>query len=482
MLELDGLTKRYGSLVALDAVSATFQAGEVHAVLGENGAGKSTLVSLIAGFVQADNGTIRLDGKPIPSGNPMACKRLGIEMIHQHFTLIPAFTVRENLALGRLGTLWGRLSLRDQAASSLAVAARLGWEIDPEAKIKDLPVGVQQRIEILKALGGDAKVIIFDEPTAVLSPEEVAELIGTLHKLRDEGKIVILIAHKLSEVMSAADRVTVLRRGNWVASAAKGEFTSEKLAEWMVGEVPNLERTSSDTTFEGSLKVRDLVVNGDRGAEAVRKVSFEVQRGQILGIGGVDGNGQLELAEALAGIRSSSSGTVEFDAEIDGDPKVAYIPQDRHDDGLALGMSILDNLLITGFRERELTTGPFLSIRRVFAWAQGLIERFKIKASGPRERISALSGGNQQKVVVSRSLYRIPDLLIAASPTRGLDFRSTEYVQNQIRSAKEAGAVVVLFSTDLDELSLLADRVLFLSRGELVEASGAASLVGGKSA
>ncbi|MGV3618197.1 MAG: ABC transporter ATP-binding protein [Fimbriimonas sp.] len=478
-LEVREVTKRYGRLVALDRVTASFGPGEIHAVLGENGAGKSTLMAVMAGFVAPNSGTVTLDGNEIPLGRAFDCKRLGIEMIHQHFTLVPAFTVAENLALARLDGLNQMARIEDRARPSLDAAERLGWRIDPKAPVRDLAVGAQQRLEILKALGGDAQVLIFDEPTAVLAPDEVEDLFRVLRTLRDEGRVVVLIAHKLSEVLAIADRVTVLRRGAVVATALRGEVDEARLATWMVGEMP-ARTAKSETRPEGAagLTVEGLVVEGDRREEAVRGVSFEIHRGEVFGVGGVDGNGQFELAEAIAGVRPTAKGTVRWEGE---PPTVGYIPQDRQHDGLALGLSVQENLLIGGYRRPEFRRGPLLRTDRITAWARRLIERFAIKVDGPRTRVAALSGGNQQKVVVSRTLDASPPLLVAVNPTRGLDFRSTEFVHNQIRDARDRGAAVLLVSTDLDELFSLSDRTAFMSRGQLTVGDDARALLGGKS-
>jgi ABC-type uncharacterized transport system ATPase subunit len=480
MLEVRNIGKRYGRVVALENVSATFRPGEIHAVLGENGAGKSTLMSVMSGFASPDSGTVELDGKAIPLGRAFDCKRLGIEMIHQHFTLVPEFTVAENLALARLDGLWEGVRVTERAAPSLAAAKRLGWPIEPEAKVRTLPVGVLQRLEILKALGGNAQVLILDEPTAVLSPEEVLDLFRVLRQLRDEGRIVILIAHKLSEVLAIADFVTVLRRGRFVASASRAEVDEKVLAAWMVGEMPLLPEAGSDGKFGAAgLSVHDLTVLGDRGEKAVRGVSFDVRSGEVLGIGGVDGNGQIELAEAVAGVRKFS-GRVEWGGRpvAVSAPRVGYVPQDRQIDGLAMGMSVEDNLLVGNDRQASLAKGAVLRSSAIRRWAAGLIERFEIRTSSAAARVAELSGGNQQKVVVSRTLDALPELLVVVNPTRGLDIRASVFVHTQILEARKRGAAVLLVSTDLDELVALSDRTVFLSRGELAEGSGAGALVG----
>lgn len=482
MLEVKGVTKQFGRVVALREVSVKFAPGEVHAVLGENGAGKSTLMGVMSGFVTPTEGEATLDGSAIPLGRAFECRRAGIEMIHQHFTLVPEFTVEENLALARLSRLTERAEVSKRARGSLDIAESLGWSLDPKANVKDLSVGEQQRLEILKALGGQARVLILDEPTAVLSGDEIEDLFRVLRKLREEGKIIVLIAHKLSEVLEVADQFTVLRKGEWIATAARANVSAEQLATWMVGELPEKKSDVLLPTILGpGLKVNGLGVNGERGERAVRNVSFSVQKGEILGIGGVDGNGQIELAEAVAGIRPMESGEMVWADGKDPLAKIptGYVPQDRQIDGLALNMSIEENLLIGRTRFDGLTRGPFLSPTKIRKWAVGIIEKFQVRSSRPTQRLSSLSGGNQQKVVVSRTLDRHPELLVVVNPSRGLDFKATEFVHDQIRNARDNGAAVLLFSTDLDELYSLSSRHLFMSRGSLVEDIGALSLVGG---
>jgi general nucleoside transport system ATP-binding protein len=482
MLEVKGVTKRFGRVVALHSVSVQFSPGEIHAVLGENGAGKSTLMGVMSGFVTPTEGEVTLDGVTIPLGRAFECRRSGIEMIHQHFTLVPEFTVEENLALARLTRLSDRAEVPKRAHGSLEIAHDLGWSLDPKAKVRDLSVGEQQRLEILKALGGQARVLILDEPTAVLSGDEIEDLFRVLRKLRDEGKIIVLIAHKLSEVLGVADQFTVLRKGEWIATAPRADVSAEQLATWMVGNLPETKSNIKQrSTLGPGLKVDGLGVNGERGERAVRNVSFTVQKGEILGIGGVDGNGQIELAEAVAGIRRVESGEMVWADGKDSLTKIptGYVPQDRQIDGLALNMTIEENLLIGRTRFESLTFGPFLSPTKIRKWAVSIIDKFQVRSSGPNQRLSSLSGGNQQKVVVSRTLDRHPELLVVVNPSRGLDFKATEFVHEQIRNARDKGAAVLLFSTDLDELYSLSSRHLFMSRGSLVEDIGALSLVGG---
>ena len=465
ILTLRSVSKRYGAVHALSDVSAEFELGEIHAVLGENGAGKSTLMGILGGFITPDSGEILGKGVCWPVGHPSDVRRAGLTMVHQHFTLVPEFTVAENLALSGMKGLAKGLNVGKISRPALELAQDLNWNFDESAKTRLLPVGVQQRVEILKALAEDPQILVLDEPTAVLSPDEVEDLFRVLRQLKARGKAVILIAHKLSEVMAIADRVTVIRRGKWIASAPIEEVNPTQLAAWMVGEETNVTAgVPSISTSEQFLSTQDLVVLGDRGESAVRKASFNVARGEIFGLGGVDGNGQVELAECLVGVRPLKSGSLTLP---DG-ARIAYIPQDRQVDGLALSMSVVDNLLVSGHRKPALRTGMFLSPLKVRRWAEGLIQRFGIKVGSPVDPVKSLSGGNQQKVVVSRALADPPDLIVAVNPTRGLDIGATTYVHEQIRAAAAGGAAVVLISTDLDELAALASTRAFLSRGEIV--------------
>jgi general nucleoside transport system ATP-binding protein len=480
-LEATQISKRFGTVRALDRVSVSFARGEIHAVLGENGAGKSTLMDVLSGRLSPDGGSVAINGVPENLKSPAHARMLGIAMVHQHFMLVPAFSVEENLALANLHNLASATPRRVLAERSLASAHELGWELDPRARTSELPVGVQQRTEIVKAVGSDASILIFDEPTAVLSPQEVQDLFRVLKALRGGGKAVILIAHKLSEVLSVADRVTVLRRGVKVAEAAIADVDERQLAEWMVGELPTPNVPLGASTKTPSLVVSDLVVTGDRGERAVNAISFSIAPGEILGFGGVDGNGQVELAEALSLVRKHSAGSLEWNREklADTNATISYIPQDRREDGLALSMSIEDNLLIGGIGQRELSIGPFLISKRIRRWCIDLAHRFGVKMGSITDRVESLSGGNQQKIVVARTLSSQPDLLIAVNPTRGLDIQATGYVHEMILEAARAGAAVALFSTDIDELSALSSRTVFLSRGRIADILEPIALVGG---
>jgi general nucleoside transport system ATP-binding protein len=460
LLSVRGVSKSYGAVQALDDVSAEFYPGEIHAVLGENGAGKSTLMGMIGGFVVPDNGVIEFRGSPQILGKPFAVRNLGIRMVHQHFMLVSQLSVRENFALAEIEGGMRSLDANGLALSAFEKGRELGWEVDLDARAGELPVGVQQRIEILKALAGDAEVLILDEPTAVLSPSEVDELFGVLRKLRDQGKVVMLIAHKLSEVMAIADRVTVLRRGKFVSSCAIGGTNSSQLSNWMVGEFYSPNEWFPPESGDALVEAIDLIGRDDRGVRAVDEVTVTVGKGEIFGIGGVDGNGQVELAEILAGVRKIESGSLKLSG------KVAYIPQDRQHDGLALGMSIEENLLLGGI-PAEVRRGPFLVPGLVRNRAERLINEFGIKVGSASEQAGSLSGGNQQKIVVARTLSDAPEIVVAVNPTRGLDIKATAYVHDRLKEAAKHGAAVVLISTDTDELVELASRTMYLSRGKL---------------
>ena len=462
-LTVNQISKRFGTVEALRPVNVRFVPGEIHAVVGENGAGKSTLVNILGGFLEPTSGTIDVDGAALPFGDPIACKALGIEMIHQHFTLVGAFSAEENLALAATKSLWGPLDPRVFAETALRIGAELGWQIPRGVPASSLPVGVLQRIEILKALAADAKIILFDEPTAVLTPDEVLDLFGVIRKLRDSGKTVVIIAHKLSEVFAIADHVTVLRKGELILSSPITDVTPTSLAEAMVGDMPDAPVDGTRSVGEAVLGITALRVRGSQGNEAVREVDFAIRAGEVLGLGGVDGNGQVELAEAIVGVRPVAGGTIALGSDL----RVGYVPQDRQADGLALSMSILDNAWIEGIKRDDLTQGPFLLLRKGREWVRSLISRFQIKTPSMELPVGSLSGGNQQKVVVSRVLDQRPDLLVVVNPTRGLDLKAVEFVHQQIRVARDAGTAVLMISTDLDELAALSDRTMFLSRGEL---------------
>lgn len=456
MLTLSGITKRYGGLLALDGVSVEFAPGEIHAVIGENGAGKSTLMNVVGGFIAPDFGNGSLgESTRLPFGDPRLTRHLGIEMVHQHFMLVPEFTVAENLALSALTSLSGALDIESATSKHRALAAKLGWTLDFNARTGSLPVGTQQRVELLKSLAAGGSVIVLDEPTAVLSDEEVTELFRVLGELRDEGRAVVLVAHKLREVLAVADRITVLRNGRVVGSTPANDTTEHELQTWMTGEALSPTTSSSSNAGEICLEARGLHVSGDRGEPAIRGIDLTVRHGEVVGIGGVDGNGQVELAEAIVGIRSSRSTSLRRPEQI------GYIPQDRHADALALTMSIKENFLIGR------SAGPLLMPKAVTNDARSLIDKFNIKAQNINDSAGSLSGGNQQKIVISRVMERQPSLLVAVNPTRGLDFQATQFVHSAIGEAAQGGMAVLLISTDRDEIRHLATSALRIEGGRI---------------
>lgn len=478
-LVMQAIRKQYGATIALDGVDFEAHAGEIHALLGENGAGKSTLMQILAGLTRPDAGTISLNGARVALSSPSEARRLGIAMVHQHFTLVPAFTVAENLALDSPAQPFAGVRpypAKAVAARTLEYARDLGWDLPADAHVAQLSVGTQQRVEIVKALATEAPLLIFDEPTAVLSRNEVEELFEVLRRLKDAGKTVLLIAHKLAEILAVADRVTVLRRGRRVASVAVDQTNAEQLAAWMIGTAAPVDspRVARASSLSGSpaLAGAGIRIRGDRGETVLQDLALSVARGEIFGIGGVDGNGQTELAEALAGLRPFAAQSMRWEEqpfEPGAHPRVGYIPQDRRRIGLATAMTVADNLLFDAVREPEYRSGPFLRRRALSRLAQTLIQDFDIRTSGPDLPASALSGGNQQKIVVARALRAEPDLIVAMNPTRGLDIGATRFVHDRLRQARDRGAAVVLISTDLDELTALADRTAILADGGLTE-------------
>lgn len=472
-LKVIDVSKNFGSFQALRKVSMEFLPGEVHAVLGENGAGKSTLMNLIAGFLIPDHGEILWNQKQLPFGKPFEAKKLGIGMIHQHFTLVPKFSPRENLVLAKLERLSKKLNIRDDSQPSLDRAKELGWQIPDQKATAGLPVGDQQRIEILKSISSNERILIFDEPTAPLSKEEVSGLLGTIRSLAKEGRIVILIAHKLSEVMACADRVSVMRRGEVVGTMPISEATAEILTEMMIGEMPKVKPKLSSAKSSPGLQVAGLCVKSNWGDVAVRELSFGAMKGEIVGIGGVDGNGQIELSEALAGVRPKISGEIHFAGYQEmSEVQIAFIPGDRRREGLAIHMSIEDNMFIGGMKQNELVKNGILKPKKIKKWAKDLISSYDIRTESEEVIADSLSGGNQQKVVVSREFSRNPDLIVAVNPTRGLDVKATSFVYSKLLEARANGVAIVLISADMDELTELSDHIFFMSRGEKVDSIG----------
>ncbi len=477
LLELRGITKRFPGVVANDDIHLRVRRGEIHAVVGENGAGKSTLMKILYGLYQPDEGQILLHGAPTAIPHPRAALGLGIGMVHQHFMLIPRFTVAENVVLGSERAAWGILHPRRAEAEVAALCRRYGLALDPAAEVGGLSVGEQQRVEILKVLYRGAGLLILDEPTAVLAPQEVAELFANLRRLKEQGKTIIFISHKLQEVLEIADQITVLRRGRVVGSVPAAGTTRAGLAEMMVGRPVLLELQRPDTTpGEVRLAAEGLSVAGSRGRPAVRGVSFSVRAGEIYGLAGVEGNGQSELSEALVGLRPITAGRLLIAGrDATGlSPRevrllgVAHIPEDRHRRGLVLPMEVYENMILGHHFRPVFNRGPLLAAAEARAFAAERVKKYDVRVPSVRTPALALSGGNQQKAVVAREFSFEPRVLVAAQPTRGLDIGATEFVGQELLRAKERGMAVVLVSSDLDEVLALADRVGVMYNGELV--------------
>ncbi|WP_341529602.1 ABC transporter ATP-binding protein [Nostoc sp. UHCC 0302] len=464
-LRLDNITKCFGSFVANDNISFSIANGKIHAILGENGAGKTTLMNIISGLYQPDKGQIYLQEQPVKIPSPNTAINLGIGMIHQHFMLIPELTVTENIILGTENR-W-RLNLHQKQQEIAVLAQSYGLEIDPSVKVENLPVGTQQRIEILKVLYRQAKLLILDEPTAVLTPPEVESLMAILRQLAAVGNTIIFISHKLEEVMNLCDTVTVLRRGKVVATTTTKESTSQQLAELMVGrEVVLQVRKSLASPGKVILSVQDLQVVDERNVTAVDNISFQLRAGEILGIAGVDGNGQRELADAVVGLRTIKQGKIKFGYP----PKsaVGYIPEDRQKMGLVLQFSVAQNLILKAFKKLPFSRNFLLQREAIKNNAKSAMQEFDIRATGEDVQVSHLSGGNQQKVVLARELAGEPDLIVAMQPTRGLDVGATAAVHSQLLAERDRGAAILYISTELEELMAMSDRIAVIYRGKFL--------------
>src|SRR5919201_1675086 len=477
-LELRGITKRFPGVLANDHVDFDLRRREVHALLGENGAGKSTLMNILYGLYHPDDGEVRINGRAIRFHSSKDAIESGIGMVHQHFMLIPVMTVAENIVLANEPTEGGVFLDYDAAMKRVTELARtFKFSIDPRARVQNISVGQQQRVEILKALYRNADILILDEPTAVLTPQEAHELFEILKTLRDEGMSIIFISHKLNEVLEIADRITVLRRGKKIETLPREGATEAGLAKLMVGRevLLRVDKKPADPA-QPLLEVEDVHVLDDRGLPAVKGVSFTVRAGEILGVAGIDGNGQTELIDAITGLRRPQSGHVRLAGEdVTGatarrilDRGLSHIPEDRHLRGLVLDFTLAENIALHDYEKEPYSEHGFLVIRRWLARARQLLQRFDVRGGTPETRASALSGGNQQKVVLAREIERDPHVLVAAQPTRGLDVGAIEFVHRRLVEARDNGRAVLLVSLELEEILSLSDRTLVMYEGQIV--------------
>ena len=478
-VDMRGITKQFPGVLANDRVDFSVKQGEIHALVGENGAGKSTLMNELYGLVHPDSGEIHVNGKQVHIGGPRDAIALGVGMVHQHFMLIPVFSVGENIMLGREPVTGPDFYDRARARSEInELTKRYGLALDADARMGDLPVGLQQRAEIVKVLFRGANILILDEPTGVLTPQETKELFVVLRDLVKSGKTIIFISHKLKEVLDISDRITVMRRGRVVGHLVTRDTNEEEIATLMVGREVLL-RVDKQPAKPGAvvMTVENLTASSDRGVPALKGVSFELRRGEILGIAGVEGNGQSELMEVLAGTRRATGGKVllgdrditTMDARTERDAGVSYIPEDRRGTGLVLAFSIAENTILGREREPKFSWNQFvLKLVDIREWARRLVKQFDIRTPSIDVAARNLSGGNQQKVIVAREMGSEPKVLLAAQPTRGVDIGAIEFIHRQIVKERDAGAAVLLVSAELDEVRSLSDRIAVMYEGRIV--------------
>ena len=479
-IEMLHITKRFPGIIANDDITLQLRKGEIHALLGENGAGKSTLMSVLFGLYQPEEGEIHKDGKKVEIRNPNDANDLGIGMVHQHFKLVECFTVLDNIILGVEPTKNGFLQKTEARKKVLALSEKYHLEVDPDALIEDITVGMQQRTEILKMLYRDNEILIFDEPTAVLTPQEIDELMQIMKSLAAEGKSILFISHKLSEIMAVADRCSVLRKGKYVGTVETKDTTPEKLSAMMVGRDVNFKVDKKPAEpGEVVLDIKNMSVASKRHKnDAVHNVSLQVRRGEIVCIAGIDGNGQTEFVYGLSGLEPLKSGTITLDGKDLTRTSIrqksilgmSHIPEDRHKHGLVLDYSLEDNIVLQRYFEPEFTSrAGFLKRREIRAYAEKLIEQYDVRSGqGPVTAARAMSGGNQQKAIIAREIDKGPELLIAVQPTRGLDVGAIEYIHKQLVAQRDAGKAVLLVSLELDGVMNVSDRILVMFEGEIV--------------
>ncbi|MCR8642617.1 ABC transporter ATP-binding protein [Paenibacillus sp. N1-5-1-14] len=477
VVELVGITKRFPGIVANDSISLKLQKGEIHALLGENGAGKSTLMNIVFGLYQPDEGHIEMDGKKVLIDSPNKAIELGIGMVHQHFKLVEPFTVTENIVLGMEPKKGMQIDYRTAAEKVRKLSEQYGLDIDPHAKIQDISVGMQQRVEIVKTLYRGADVLIFDEPTAVLTPQEITKLMEIMKQLVSEGKSIILITHKLKEIMAIADTVTIIRRGKVIDSVKKTETNPQDLAEKMVGRnVSFRTEKKPPSPKQAVLQVNDLSYKNKQGVNILNGLSFEVKAGEILGIAGVDGNGQTQLIEALTGLRKVDGGAVTLNGQniTNCTPRqisekgMSHIPEDRHKHGLVLDFTVSENMVLDTYFYEGFSKNGFMDYKAIDVHAEKLVKQYDVRTPSIYNEARSLSGGNQQKAIIAREIERNPDFIIAAQPTRGLDVGAIEFVHKQLIEQRDKGKAVLLISFELDEILNVSDRIAVIYEGKIV--------------
>ncbi|VMG64230.1 ABC transporter ATP-binding protein [Streptococcus pneumoniae] len=476
VIEMRDITKVFGGFVANDKINLHLRKGEIHALLGENGAGKSTLMNMLAGLLEPTSGEIAVNGQVVNLDSPSKAASLGIGMVHQHFMLVEAFTVAENIILGSELTKNGVLDIAGASKEIKALSERYGLAVDPSAKVADISVGAQQRVEILKTLYRGADILIFDEPTAVLTPSEIDELMAIMKNLVKEGKSIILITHKLDEIRAVSDRVTVIRRGKSIETVEIAGATNADLAEMMVGRSVSFKtEKQASKPKEVVLSIKDLVVNENRGVPAVKNLSLDVRAGEIVGIAGIDGNGQSELIQAITGLRKVESGSIELkgDSIVGLHPRqitelsVGHVPEDRHRDGLILEMMISENIALQTYYKEPHSKNGILNYSNITSYAKKLMEEFDVRAASELVPAAALSGGNQQKAIIAREIDRDPDLLIVSQPTRGLDVGAIEYIHKRLIEERDNGKAVLVVSFELDEILNVSDSIAVIHDGKI---------------
>ncbi|MGG0824624.1 ABC transporter ATP-binding protein [Paenibacillus turicensis] len=477
VVELKQITKRFPGIVANDSISLTLRKGEIHALLGENGAGKSTLMNILFGLYQPDEGSIEMDGKPVTIDNPNTAIKYGIGMVHQHFKLVQPFTVTENIILGMEPKKGTNIDYKSASAKVAKLSEQYGLQVNPNSKIQDISVGMQQRVEILKTLYRGADILIFDEPTAVLTPQEIVELMAIMRRLVAEGKSIILITHKLKEIMEISDRVTIIRRGKVIDTVDTHQTNPNDLAEKMVGRRVSFKIDKAEPQIgEPVLTMNQVKLTSKDNVPLLNGVDLTVRAGEIVGIAGVDGNGQTELIEALTGLRKVNSGTItlsgtnitNLSARKIIENGISHIPEDRHKHGLVLDFSIRENMILETYYKRPFSKGVLLEQDVITKHAEKLVKAFDVRTPDIETKARSLSGGNQQKAIIAREIDKNPDLLIAAQPTRGLDVGAIEFVHQQLIKQRDEGKAVLLISFELDEIINVADRIAVIYGGKII--------------